>query len=158
MPERDIRTLAVISDSHGSRAAISSFDRQARIVDAIVHLGDGIEDLKYLSRLAGIETFAVKGNCDRGGLIPGDLEETFGGIKFFICHGDQYRVKRDLTTLSMKAQSVGADVALFGHTHELIIYRDGGVLFVNPGALKDGTFAIIRTESGEAQVNLCELY
>ena len=42
------------------------------------------------------------------------------------------------------AEELGARAALFGHTHAPFAGYAGGVLLVNPGALKDGRYAVLR--------------
>ena len=53
-------------------------------------------------------------------------------------------------------EEAGAQVALFGHTHEPCACYVGKVLMVNPGALKDGRYAVLRIENGQTTPYLKE--
>ena len=47
------------------------------------------------------------------------------------------------------AKSHGAHIALYGHTHVPVTSYDGGLYLVNPGSVREGSFAVIDiTDSG----------
>lgn len=107
--------IIVISDTHGRRDRVAEvLSRHARY-DALLFLGDGLRDLDT-SELCGLA--AVRGNCD---LFSADaLTErvlTLDGVKILMTHGHTYSVKSGTERLAAHAASLGADVALFGHTH-----------------------------------------
>ena len=66
-----------------------------------------------------------------------------------MCHGHAYGVKRGLDELAVNAQREGCALALYGHTHEKRDTVISGVRLINPGALKNGNFAIL-TIDGDA--------
>ena len=63
-------------------------------------------------------------------------------------HGDLQNVKMELSTLSYYAEEGCAQVALFGHTHRPFAGYVGRVMMVNPGALKEGKYAVLEINNG----------
>ena len=60
-------------------------------------------------------------------------------------------MKSNLTRLKLEANRVGAQVALFGHTHRAVNETMQGLYVVNPGTAGVGaacTYACIETENG----------
>ena len=127
----------IISDSHGR------VDRLADIIEAcsacppdkILFLGDGINDVSALSRLSGREVVAVAGNCDI--LCEEPLERIMGvgNRKIFMLHGHTRGVKHGFGRLEARARQVGADIVLYGHTHERDCRLSDGIWFFNPGSV-----------------------
>ncbi|NLG25140.1 MAG: metallophosphoesterase [Clostridiales bacterium] len=138
--------LGVVSDSHGSLAAISRVAPLLAGVDAVAHLGDGAAEAPALQKLTGLPVYSVAGNRDGGG-APNELVETLGGARVFLSHGHRSHVKATLLFLALRAQELEARVALYGHTHVPAVNWREGVLLVNPGALRDGRYATV--EFGE---------
>ena len=114
--------FVVLSDIHGradlaERAASSHPDR-----DGVLFLGDGIRDLSdTLTRgLFG----GVRGNCDESSFTGGSYElseELFlnlGEYNVIMMHGHTKDVKSGLDRAILYASLRGADVLLYGHTHE----------------------------------------
>ena len=67
-------------------------------------------------------------------------------------HGHRVSARFGLGELVQKAQGVRADVALFGHTHRPCKDMRDGVLCVNPGALCDGSYAILTLTEQQTDV------
>ena len=152
--------LGVISDSHGARIRTDLFRRLALAedFDAIVFCGDGLGDMKYLAKELPMEIKCVAGNCDPGSLAPRELVLTYGGVTMLAVHGHLFgSVRYDLSPLSLRAEELGAKVALFGHTHRPTAEYFGPVLLINPGALKDGRYAVVEIDQGRAVPFLREL-
>ena len=55
-------------------------------------------------------------------------------------HGDAQGVKYSYERLSYYAEEIGAEIALFGHTHQAFAGYVGSIMLVNPGALWDGCY------------------
>lgn len=127
--------IAVVSDSHGDRAALQSLAQRLDNVEKIIHLGDCVPDGELLSAMTGKQVLGVKGNCDFSRNAPEERLETLGGAKLLICHGHRYQVKSGLLMLGYRAREVEADVALFGHTHCPAVEWYGQTLLINPGSL-----------------------
>lgn len=125
--------------------------------DAIIHLGDGESDVRRLKKNLETPIHFVAGNCDWFGSAPREARLSFGGIRILAVHGDKYGVKLDLSQLSYYAEETGAQIALFGHTHQPFAGYVGGVMMVNPGALNAGRYAEIKIENGQAVPRLKEL-
>lgn len=147
----------VFSDSHGHGEYIEEIlDRQPRLPDAIFFLGDGLRDLAW-QNFRGVPVYRVKGNCDFFGADTTD-DELFielGGVRIFAAHGHTYSVKSGYMKMAQRAAELGADIMLFGHTHDPITgtlaagEMVGGVKLsrslhiMNPGSLGAGVFGSV---------------
>lgn len=124
----------VMSDSHGQikeRAKLLSLINK---VDKVIHLGDHAKDLETFD-LVLKPTFIVSGNCDEKGRFLEEITIEDESFKLFITHGHRYDVKQGLTKLYYKAQELGANIILFGHTHIPLCVENNGVYFYNPGSI-----------------------
>ncbi len=153
--------ILILSDSHGHRALVREAVDRVR-PDALLFAGDGLRDLAAVDDLP-CPLYAVCGNCD---LAPpplpcvnasaaGEMEEEslfeLDGIRILLMHGHRLGVKNGYMPAILHAAKVGADVLIFGHTHEpmekCLRPDDGGFgtelglskpLWVfNPGSLGD---------------------
>ncbi len=139
---RVLKRILILSDSHGySLEQILMKAESMGPIDAVFHAGDGCRDLhRYESALPQI--YQVTGNCD---IFPAAQELTFDlfGKRFLLCHGHRYSVKSTLSLLEDRAREVGADCAVFGHTHAVCNEYRGKILFLNPGAACEHQFMIL---------------
>lgn len=116
--------IIVISDSHGIASKIDKvIDMQITKPDALMFLGDGLRDLSRCNKLEGIDVYSVKGNCDwesfYGDFNAADEQMVdIKGIKILLTHGHLHGVKSTYHRLELHAYTKGADIVLFGHTHE----------------------------------------
>lgn len=116
--------ILVLSDSHGNTRNLREIlARQVQKPHIILFLGDGLRDLGYLDTEADrISVFAVKGNCDYYFTpVPNEPEErllTVGNVTICMMHGHTHNVKSDWHPAAAHAAKKGADVLLFGHTHQ----------------------------------------
>jgi hypothetical protein len=102
--------------------------------DAVIHLGDHIGDAKELQRMMPALTFYMAaGNCDPQPPGEDEMLRTIENVRILITHGHKYRVKSGLMPLLGRAEELGADLALFGHTHGALIKQERGVVLMNPG-------------------------
>ena len=117
-------SVLILSDSHGHiRNLRTALDRQLRTPDMILFLGDGLRDLGCLGVAEKrISLLAVKGNCDSFSYPePDDPEErllTLGSIRILMMHGHTHHVKGGWLPAAAHAARQGADILLFGHTHQ----------------------------------------
>ncbi len=121
--------------------------------DQILHLGDVTRDARTLAeQFPQIPLAAVCGNCDGRSELPDERLLTIGGRKILMCHGHTYGVKRGMGGAVAAAREAGADVLLFGHTHQAFCDLLGELWVMNPGSvgsLYSSTYGVIRiTESG----------
>lgn len=139
-----MKRVLVVSDSHGAvdkLDLILSSQPQARIV---FHLGDGERDLEFIMHQYPNKFFhRVAGNCDCYSDLPADIVDIIEGKRFYACHGHTQLVKYGIGSLVETAKKENASVALYGHTHvQDTTYRDG-ILFFNPGSVRQGEFGAI---------------
>ena len=144
--------IIVASDSHYEKAMLMNLAGEIRRrgdIDAVIHLGDMEGDADWLRRNLSQPIYSVPGNCDMRFGPSAEQVIRLGGATVLLCHGHTQRVKLSLEPLSWRAEEVGASVALFGHTHARCVRNLGGVLLINPGALKDGRYALLEIENGD---------
>ena len=137
--------ILVISDSHGNSAAISKIVSLHRDAELLVFLGDGLRDLSQASSAfpPTLAVIRVSGNCDTFSFGADGAREdetiTLEGKRIFMTHGHRYGVKGGLGALATAAHARGADIVLFGHTHEpheSLTEIDGHrIQLFNPGSL-----------------------
>lgn len=145
--------VGVFSDSHGDRDALDRLlDKMGRL-DAACFLGDVASDAYYLrDRLAAMPgepvLYAVRGNNDFASMLPDDLLIELGGRRIHMEHGHRCP---SLLTLAYRAKDRGAEIALFGHTHEPLCEYSQGVLLLNPGSAGN------RCRGGRARANVLEI-
>lgn len=148
--------LLILSDSHGRLDDMFSA-AQKEAPDAIIHLGDHIEDARTLQRRLGeLPFYMVRGNCDFQAAGDTRLFFPLEGQKIFITHGHEYGVKNGIHTLLEQGASLGADIVLYGHTHKHFVGSRHGMLVMNPGQLERNTphtpasYGMIILENGQA--------
>ena len=129
-----MKTLSVLSDTHGNISSIEKILPVLKESDYVVHLGDGIGDMKYFERELKGKYISVRGNCDFSfGEKYSFLE--IENLKILITHGDMFGVKQSLLRLRMFAEENGACAAFYGHTHIAEECTDNGITLFNPGSL-----------------------
>ncbi len=127
-----MKTIIVLSDTHGNFTAIDKILPLINEADYCIHLGDYQRDVLSYRNEIKAKIYSVKGNCDGCG------EEQvldIDGIKTLIVHGDKYGVKSSLFKLYLRAKEIDAKLVLYGHTHIADKQEKDGILFVNPGAM-----------------------
>ncbi len=166
--------IVVISDTHGRREAVREVIERQGAYDALLFLGDGLRDID--EGTAGL--VAVRGNCDGffvGTDAPVEQLLTLDGVRIFMTHGHAYSVKSGTERLLSHAHALGADIAIFGHTHiPLERYVPAGTVLpdgtlteratylFNPGSLgapSDGkpSFGVIEIRGGKPLMSCGEL-
>lgn len=131
-----MKKILVVSDSHGNGNALQTLAPLVAENDYIIHLGDGAGDMKELRAQYPEKVFVCAGNCDFFSPLPpcGELEVEY--LKIFYCHGHHYGVKSGLDNLVAEGKRRGADILLYGHTHQACIENREGILLINPGSLR----------------------
>jgi len=163
--------LGIVSDTHGNlenlrrvtEDLVENWD-----VDFIIHLGDECEDLKVLDEFQ-VEVVQVHGiYCQhyQDPEIPKRILCQFDGYRFLLTHTDT-KHKNDLPD-DPDPQELAAggkvDLVLYGHTHIPGIKQEDGVIWLNPGHLKDEdkkgygpSFAVIETDDEGILLQIIEL-
>lgn len=149
-----MKKIIVISDSHGNAKGASALLPLVAENDYVIHLGDGVGDIRQLRDYYPDKAYFCAGNCDFLSQYPTQGILEVEGVRIFYCHGHQYGVKQELLTLALAAKSHDCELALYGHTHVSNITQLEGVTLVNPGTLryeigKGGSYAYIVVHKGK---------
>lgn len=151
--------LGVISDTHGNLAAIQEACRQLRQakVDLVFHLGDDYRDIDWFVA-EGFQVIAVPGlYCPEyhQPQIPNQRLEEVQGLRFLLTHSPEFRPL---------PSDPAPQVVLYGHTHIPAIKMQEGVLWINPGHLRDqdkkgypASYALLRLEPPQLTVEIIKL-
>jgi len=131
-----VTRVGVLSDSHGDHEAIDELLERMGYLDAVCFLGDVARDAYHIGdRLLQMpgspRPYSVRGNNDWGSILPLDQLIELGGVRIYMTHGHMIA---SVLSLCYRAKEMGADIALFGHTHQPFCERMDGVLLVNPGS------------------------
>ncbi len=126
----------VFSDSHGSYDVIETImERHKDNADIFIFLGDGEREMELITYVySDKKIYYVAGNCDWGTDKPDYDIIDFGGKKILFTHGHRFGVKSGLGALKVYARKVGADIALYGHTHIAYTEYEDGLYIMNPGS------------------------
>ena len=151
--------VAVISDSHQGMTHLQRFVDYCRAegVEQVFHLGDVLDDVKWLQKQMDIPIGAVAGNCDMFARHQREIRITLQGKRFLMVHGDKYNVKFGYERLSYYAEEAHADIALFGHTHSPFIGYMGNVLMINPGALRNGKMCVMELSASDVVPKIIDI-
>jgi putative phosphoesterase len=118
--------------------------------DLLLHLGDGAYDMyRARSEFPAAQAIGVRGNCDVCSEEPAARTLDFDGVKIHMAHGHLYGVKSGYDTAIDAANREGADILLFGHTHNPVYEMRGDLQILNPGSLFDGQYAVIEIKDGK---------
>lgn len=128
-----MKTIVILSDTHGNRQAIEKIDGVLSECDYIIHLGDTSSDGSFIRSKYPSKTYLVNGNCDLTKLGEDELVLDIEGVKIFATHGHLYSAKTTLMRLKYRAEELGAQIALYGHTHRADEQQADGVTIINPG-------------------------
>ena len=144
--------IGVISDTHGNWQAVDKAISTAKNTEMWLHLGDCVPDAEYLQNLVEVPVYGVAGNCDWP--TPEMCYERIVdavGHKIFMTHGHNYGVRYTQEYIMEAAESRGADIAIYGHTH-VVEYLTGPPILLNPGSISRprddmrGSFIIMELE------------
>ncbi len=125
-------SILILSDTHGLVSEVKKVVAR-HDVEKIFHCGDFCVDHH---REPFDSMLLVKGNCDTAKHVPGERKTMWKQLRIFQTHGHQFDVKSSLLRLHYRAEEVGANVVLFGHSHFPVCAVERGILFLNPGSLQ----------------------
>ena len=145
--------IIVISDTHGSCAALKKLDPFLKDADMLVHCGDilyhgprnyfpeeyGPENVISILSNLSFPVIAVQGNCDSDidrTTCPFPIVSSFfffmiDSRRFFATHGNLY-TQEEIKDISRRWN---VNVVLSGHTHCASLHSSNGQIFLNPGSL-----------------------
>ena len=148
--------VLVFSDSHGAAESVREMLRREEDCSVVFFLGDGIDEAERLRDTYKDKKFIlVRGNNDWYSQVDTEAYKYIEGVTLMACHGHKFNVRFSLRELLSSAESVRANVALYGHTHKSGLYNDPvtGICAVNPGALCEGKYAVLTIERGGFDVD-----
>ena len=129
--------IGIISDTHGSMAAIRKVLATAPPVECWIHCGDYAMDANALHNMINQTVYAVSGNCD---VMRGPVEAKpdcfleIEGFKLWVTHGHLYMGEtRQISELAWWGQSMEQDIVIF-HTHVPVFKQISGIWLLNPGS------------------------
>jgi len=164
--------IGVVSDSHGYvdnlRRAVKAMTEAG--VEVIVHLGDDYDDVKVLSdqkRTSIIQVPGVFSTYYQEPGMPNRLIEEWEGVRVLVTHTPETH-KHDLPN-DLKPEEVVARgevrMVLSGHSHIPAVKDEGGVIWMNPGHLKDDdkkgyppTYALLEVSGNTVRVRVIDLF
>lgn len=115
--------VLVVSDSHGSSVNFSHALEREKDCPLVFFLGDGEADFEKMKlRFPERSFIGVRGNNDYCSTLEEFAYKHIEGNTLVMCHGHTIGVKRSLHPLLEKAESVRANVALYGHTHRSDVF------------------------------------
>lgn len=151
--------LVVISDSHHDIARLERLIPIINSADYLVFCGDGIMDIMYIRGSITVPIVCVKGNNDINANV--NITElasvAFGNTRAIVTHGHKYGVQMGLRNLYGAATMHGARLVFFGHTHTYCDRIEGGVHFINPGALCNGSYALVAGDGESFVAKRCAI-
>ena len=77
----------------------------------------------------------MAGNNDFFSRLPREDEFYIGNKKAFITHGHNYSVSMTKEQILEEGKVRGADIVMFGHTHQPYFEQKDGITLLNPGSL-----------------------
>ena len=144
--------IGIVSDSHGSYSHMDTMlsHKEAASVKLWLFAGDIAMDADYLAMVTDKEVIRVAGNNDWPGSRLPDYETVdIAGHTILLTHGHLFGVNFGLQKLQQAAVDVGADIAVYGHTHVAVEELIDDVLIVNPGSIarprdaSNGSFMVL---------------
>lgn len=137
--------IIVFSDSHGRSDVLVDIMRFHPSAAYYLHLGDGEADARRLIKMFPYKKIIhICGNCDLASTSDQQLFMKLArGYKLFAAHGHNFGVKFSLSAIKAEARKKGADILLFGHTHEPVSFYEDGMHIMNPGAAMNRRYGII---------------
>lgn len=153
--------VLVFSDSHGASTLAEEMLNKEKECSMVFFLGDGIEEAeKMRDRYTDKKFILVKGNNDWYSHIDTEAYKYIEGLTIMSCHGHLLNVRFALRSLLNAAESVRANIVLYGHTHKSGLYNDPvtGICAINPGALCEGKYAVLTIEKGVFDIEFKGVY
>lgn len=137
--------IVVLSDSHRAKGNLFDIvEKHKESADLFIFLGDGEDDFDDVLALYPMLKYErVSGNCDWYSTYPLYKEITAQGKKIFFSHGHPFGVKFGYDEIEREAKLRGANICLFGHTHNQYTNYIDGVYYMNPGSVASGEYGMI---------------
>lgn len=141
--------ICICSDSHGNSIGIQDALEIER-PQLLLFLGDGERDFQDVAVPAGTQILSVAGNCDFMSLEPPWRQIEVEGKRIFFTHGHSFGVKFGTERLLQHGKEVGADLILHGHTHQMELLEQDGMMLLCPGSIgvQNRNYAVAEIKNG----------
>lgn len=156
--------ILVVSDTHGKDSELIKLLLDNKDINMVIHCGDSSELGDYIGEFTDAAVEMVCGNCDLCSPYPYEKTIDVPGHRIFVTHGHMYGVRSGLKNLADRAKHLGADIALYGHTHIPAHDYMYDVHLLNPGSISEPrqagrrhTYAIITIEGNKTDFSLMSL-
>ncbi len=126
--------LLITSDIHGHEERLKEVVDKHKDVDYHLNAGDMCLDSHVYEKY---HLITVKGNNDFFSNEPLFRILDLQGLKIYLTHGHKEHVKFGVSKILDEANLHGANMVIFGHTHEAYLKNDSQITILNPGALGD---------------------
>lgn len=156
----DTVKILVFSDTHKKINHCIDVINSTGGVDAVIHAGDLIDDADDLAALFGdIPFYAVSGNNDFCSNAPYSRMVTLEGKKIFIAHGHDFHVRSGIDEIVTHAKKIGADIVVYGHTHNCHDVFERGIYVLNPGSMGfyPRTYGVITIDGDNIKTRIVKL-
>ena len=130
--------IGIISDTHGLLR--KEVENQLKDCNLIVHCGDigKQEVIDKLIELGKVEF--IKGNVDKNidiSLAPKDKIIEVMNKRIYLIH--------NIAELNIDLYKENIDIVMYGHSHKSKIYKEDGILYINPGSVGPRRFKLPTT-------------
>lgn len=130
-----MKTVVVLSDTHGNIGGIEKLEGIFSECDIIIHLGDTSGDGAKIAKKYPQKTYLINGNCDAMRCGENELVIDIESVKIFATHGHLYSAKSTLLKLANRAKELKCGLVLYGHTHRAGEIDADGITLINPGTM-----------------------
>lgn len=149
--------IAVASDAHGATRMMDAMlaALPQRDIGMLCFLGDMDKDALYLDwgvreLCPGAVFHAVAGNNDPFSDRARAEVLALEGVRCLLTHGHMYpRVRATRQFMAQQAARLDVRLVLYGHTHAAMDETIDGIRLINPGALLQGEWLLLRVRGGE---------
>lgn len=152
--------ILVMSDVHGDRGRARHALLTQTNAEAVIFCGDGESDMEAMKPDFPEKSFyMVRGNCDWGSQLNTTEVLCLDGVKIFFTHGHMYNAKMGEYDMKCAARAAGAQILIYGHTHNAVTDYDDGLYVMNPGACSGygASYGIIEIVKGNILTNIIHI-
>lgn len=152
MNEKDKYTIVALSDVHFDLERLERLLPVMNSADCVVFCGDGMSNFERISGRITVSTVCARGNNDFFSRVGDSSTFSIGNTRVFVTHGHRFGVRSGVELLAEAAAGEGCALAFFGHTHIFYDRTIYGVHIINPGAVCNGSYAVV---TGNADGFIC---
>lgn len=149
--------LLLFSDNHRDTLSVDTIIARHPEAELRISLGDSELPESWLTAR---DVFGVRGNYPFEPDFPAELIFEWEGHRTLMTHGHLFSVKTGLYSLNCHARESGCDLVFFGHTHQWMIEKEEGIVFINPGSTTrpkwhgEPTYAVIQLLPDTVRVDI----